>query len=99
MGEYRRVSAVKETIGSVLGFAIASPIGIAIGIAVSQEQGLFTLGLSTVLQGLATGTFLYITFFEVLPLEFNSRRWRLQKVASLVLGFGVMSFMIMYSGD
>lgn len=91
--------SMKETLFSVMGFAVASPIGIAIGIGVSQEEGLFTLGLSTVLQGLATGTFLYITFFEVLPLEFNCRRWRLQKVASLLLGFGVMCFMIIYSGD
>ena len=91
--------STKETFFSVLGFAVASPIGIAIGIGVSQEEGLFTLGLSTVLQGLATGTFLYITFFEVLPLEFNCRRWRLQKVVSLLLGFGVMCFMIIYAGD
>ncbi|XP_075241255.1 zinc transporter ZIP1-like isoform X2 [Convolutriloba macropyga] len=91
--------SLKETFFSVLGFAAASPIGIAIGIIVSQEQGLFVLGLSTVLQGLATGTFLYITFFEVLPLEFNCSRWRMQKVASLLLGFGVMCFMIIYAGD
>ena len=90
----------KETLGAVLGFAIASPIGIAIGIGVSEEEeSLFTMGLSTVLQGLAAGTFLYITFFEVLPLEFNNRRWRLQKVASLILGFGVMCFMIIYSHE
>ena len=91
--------SMKETVGSIMGFSIASPTGIAIGIAVSQQEGLFTLGLSTVLQGLATGTFLYITFFEVLPLEFNCRRWRLQKVVSVILGFSVMCFMILYSGD
>ena len=91
--------SMKETFGSVLGFAVASPIGIAIGIVVSEQENLFTLGLNTVLQGLATGTFLYITFFEVLPLEFNCRRWRLQKVASVILGFGVMCFMIMFSSD
>ena len=90
---------MKETFFSVLGFASASPVGIAIGILVAQQQGLFSLGLSTVLQGLATGTFLYITFFEVLPLEFNCSRWRMQKVASLILGFGVMCFMIIYTHD
>ncbi len=88
-----------ETFLSVLGFASASPVGIAIGIIVSQEQSLFTLGLSTVLQGLATGTFLYITFFEILPIEFNCSRWRLQKCMCLALGFGVMCFLIIYSGD
>jgi len=91
--------SLKETFFSVLGFAAASPIGVAIGIIVSQQQSLFTLGLSTVLQGLATGTFLYITFFEILPLEFNCSRWRMQKVACLIFGFGLMSFLIIYAGD
>lgn len=49
----------------VLTFAAVSPIGIGIGIAISG--GSSTTGLvSPILQGLASGTLLYVVFFEIL---------------------------------
>jgi solute carrier family 39 (zinc transporter), member 1/2/3 len=49
-------------------FASTAPIGIGIGTVVSEtgSGGLTTDIASAVLQGLATGTFIYVTFFEVL---------------------------------
>jgi len=90
---------IKQVFGSVLTFAAASPVGIAIGIVVSQEQSLVTLGISTVLQGLATGTFLYVTFFEILPMEFNCKKLRMPKVASLLFGFILMAVVIGVTHD
>lgn len=49
----------------VLTFAAVSPIGIGIGIAISGESSSTGL-ISPILQGLASGTLLYVVFFEIL---------------------------------
>lgn len=49
----------------VFTFAAVSPIGIGIGILISSESS--TTGLvAAILQGLASGTLLYVVFFEIL---------------------------------
>ena len=45
-------------------------------------------------QGLAGGTFLYITFFEVLPHELNVPKNRLWKAAAVAAGFIVIAVII-----
>ena len=69
-------------------FCISSPIGIALGIIVikyADESASNTA--SGILQGLACGTFLYVTFFEVLPHEFNKPADRVMKLLFVVIGF------------
>nr|XP_002734196.1 PREDICTED: zinc transporter ZIP1-like [Saccoglossus kowalevskii] len=78
---------------SIITFAVMSPIGVAIGMAASAAattgpEALFANGF---LQGLATGTFLYITFFEILPHELNERRDGMIKVLWILLGYAVMT--------
>ena len=69
-------------------FSLASPIGMAIGIAVSDLQQSVPRDVANgVLQGIAGGTFLYITFFEVLPHEFMSHKMRLPKVLCVLVGY------------
>lgn len=49
-------------------FALVSPLGVAIGIVVTENvvsQSSGHLVVVTILQGLAGGTILYVTFFEV----------------------------------
>jgi len=46
-------------------------------------------------QGIAGGTFLYITFFEVLPSELNVPKNRLLKVLFVILGFAVFSALLL----
>ncbi len=53
-------------------FALISPIGAAIGIALSEtveSEASLQNSLVTILQGLATGTLLYVVFFEVIEKE------------------------------
>lgn len=52
-------------------FSVTSPVGVLIGLYVDYEITNSTVVpvLSGVLQGIACGTFLYITCFEVLPRE------------------------------
>lgn len=51
-------------------FAVVSPIGIGIGLALVGGEGASASGLtSVILQGLASGTLLYVVFFEILQRE------------------------------
>ncbi|XP_040198439.1 zinc transporter ZIP1-like [Rana temporaria] len=76
---------------SIVMFALMSPIGIAIGIGVIQNRAAGSGLVPSILEGLAAGTFVYITFLEILPHELNSSRWRLPKVIFIVLGFSAMA--------
>ncbi|KAK5874262.1 hypothetical protein PBY51_019227 [Eleginops maclovinus] len=72
-------------------FAMMSPIGIAIGISVMEAQLAAGALIQAVLEGLAAGTFIYITFLEILPHELNSPGKQLLKVLFILLGFSIMA--------
>ena len=77
---------------SCLCFALMAPVGIVLGIILIESFSDFTHSIANgILQGFATGTFLYITFFEVLPHEMNSSKDRLLKVLFLLLGFSTIA--------
>lgn len=78
--------------GCLLLFAIMSPLGIGLGIALTETKASpqHQLFRST-LEGLAVGTFIYITFMEILPHELSSARNRIPKVAMLLLGFALVT--------
>lgn len=72
-------------------FAMMSPIGIAIGISVMEARLAAGALIQAVLEGLAAGTFVYITFLEILPHELNSPGKQLLKVLFILLGFSIMA--------
>lgn len=72
-------------------FAVMSPLGIGIGIIVIEAQLKAGAFIQAVLEGLAAGTFVYITFLEILPHELNSPERPLLKVFFLLCGFSVMA--------
>ncbi|XP_053405287.1 zinc transporter ZIP1-like [Mercenaria mercenaria] len=79
-------------IRSIVFFSLTAPIGIGVGIGIidlwDSKSSLLVQGILT---GIACGTFLYVTFFEVLPSEFNTHEHRLLKVLFLILGFATVS--------
>lgn len=80
--------SVKSFVISNIMFSIASPIGVGIGIAVADLPSSLPQDICNgFLQGIAGGTFLYITFFEVLPHELNVPNKRLWKVFFVILGY------------
>lgn len=80
--------SVRSFIVSNIIFSIASPIGLGIGIAVTDLPNTLPREIASgVLQGICGGTFLYITFFEVLPHEMNVPSNRLWKVFFIILGY------------
>lgn len=83
--------SVKAFVVSNIIFSAASPLGLAIGIGVSDLPSSLPQNIANgVLQGISGGTFLYITFFEVLPHELNVPTNRLWKVLFVILGFSVI---------
>lgn len=80
--------SVKSFVVSNIIFSLASPIGLGIGIAVTDLPNTLPREIASgVLQGICGGTFLYITFFEVLPHEMNVPSNRLWKVVFIILGY------------
>lgn len=76
-------------VGCVLTFAAMSPLGIGLGIALTQDSSHQLT--RAVLEGMATGTFVYVTFMEILPHELGASQHRLCKVIMLILGFSLVT--------
>jgi len=81
-------------------FCVASPVGLGIGMGVMKmcSSGQLIV-LSGLLQGLACGTFLYVTFFEVLPHELNSSGQRMSKLFFIILGFASSCAIVFMNPD
>ncbi|XP_072702684.1 zinc transporter ZIP1 isoform X1 [Ciconia boyciana] len=72
-------------------FAMMSPLGVGLGTAVAAGAGPRQRLCRGVLEGLAAGTFLYITFLEILPQELGVPQHRVPKVILLLAGFALVT--------
>lgn len=79
----------------IIPFALASPVGILLGYFLSGiAQGLGAAALSA----LASGTFLYVAFMEVIPRELVTEDYNVfVKLACLLLGFFMMSTLAIWA--
>lgn len=68
-------------------FAVVSPLGIGIGIILTNDGASATAVASVFLQGLASGTLLYVVFFEILQAD---KKHGLKQYFSILCGFLVM---------
>ncbi|XP_011629888.1 zinc transporter ZIP1-like [Pogonomyrmex barbatus] len=76
-------------------FAVVSPIGIGIGMALVGGGSAAASGpMAVILQGLASGTLLYVVFFEIL----QEHRTGLRQYVSILVGFLVMFGLQMLTG-
>lgn len=95
------VSIAKATLGmkdaAKLGVTVSLmiPLGVAVGISIQSAQTLAGSIASVVLQGLAAGTFLFVTFFEILSRELEEKQDRLLKVLFLVIGYGTLAALVL----
>ncbi|RZC37672.1 Zip domain containing protein [Asbolus verrucosus] len=80
----------------VFAFAVVSPVGIGIGIAITEEEQSSTALVSVLLQGLASGTLLYVVFFEILREE---RKTGMKQYFSVLLGFIIMLGITLIESD
>ncbi|XP_072324925.1 zinc transporter ZIP1 isoform X2 [Scyliorhinus torazame] len=74
-------------------FAIMSPLGIVIGIIITQVKSASNALAQSILEGITAGTFIYITFLEILPHELNSTDERLLKLLGIIFGFSIMTML------
>lgn len=83
---------------SILSLALMSPLGLAVGLAVPQGDSKAGQGLAqAVLEGMAAGTFLYVTFLEILPRELASPEAPLAKWSCVAAGFAFMAVIALWA--
>lgn len=94
------VSMAKASLGmrdaAKLGVTVSLmiPLGALVGMGIESAQTLAGGVVSVLLQGMAAGTFLFITFFEILSRELEDKRDRLLKVLFLILGYSVLAVLV-----
>ncbi|XP_046667083.1 zinc transporter ZIP3-like isoform X1 [Homalodisca vitripennis] len=73
-------------------FAIVTPLGIGFGILLSGDSSGINAAspVTTILQGMAAGTLLYVVFFEVLQKERANTKHGAWQLISIIIGFMVM---------
>lgn len=94
------VSVAKASLGmrdaAKLGVTVSLmiPLGMLVGMGIESAQTLAGAVVSVVLQGCAAGTFLFVTFFEILSRELDDKQDRLLKVLFLILGYAVLAVLV-----
>ncbi|GBF88617.1 zinc transport protein [Raphidocelis subcapitata] len=74
-------------------FAAATPVGIFLGYGFAAHSG----GVGAAVSALAAGTFIYVALMEVVPKELEDGRHRAAKMASMLVGFGLMSLLAVWA--
>ncbi|KXZ51082.1 hypothetical protein GPECTOR_14g66 [Gonium pectorale] len=75
-------------------FSMATPIGIFAGYGMSSAASSKS---GAALSALASGTFLYVAFMEVIPKELADGRHRAAKMGAFLLGYGLMSLLAVWA--
>lgn len=94
------VSVAKASLGmkdaTKLGVTVSMmiPLGMVVGMGIESVQTLAGSIVSVVLQGLAAGTFLFVTFFEILTRELEEKQDRLLKVLFLIIGYAALAALV-----
>ncbi|XP_063277124.1 zinc transporter ZIP1 isoform X2 [Prinia subflava] len=78
--------------------ALMSPLGVGVGTALAAGAGPRQRLCRAVLEGLAAGTFLFVTFLEILPQELGAPRNRIPKVILILAGFALVSAILFVKG-
>ncbi|XP_007439631.1 zinc transporter ZIP1-like [Python bivittatus] len=76
---------------SIACFVLMSPLGVGFGMVVIHSSGTGSSLARSVLEGVAAGTFMYVTFLEILPQELHAPSSRLPKILAVLLGFSGMA--------
>ncbi|XP_073420741.1 zinc transporter ZIP1 [Dendrobates tinctorius] len=81
----------RVVLSCLLLYAFMTPLGIGLGIVPTENADPIQQLTHSVLEGIATGTFLYITFLEILPHELTAGDQRIVKVIVILCGFSVIT--------
>ncbi|OCT69564.1 zinc transporter ZIP1 [Xenopus laevis] len=72
-------------------YSFMCPLGIGLGIAWAGQADPVEQLTRSVLEGMATGAFLYVTFLEILPHELSSHHPQIDRVLVLLCGFSAIA--------
>ncbi|GMR52406.1 hypothetical protein PMAYCL1PPCAC_22601, partial [Pristionchus mayeri] len=88
-------SRMKAVIGTILIYALMTPIGSMLGAALqsSSIDPMHKLGAVLLFESLAAGTFIYVTFLEVLAREKENEINSLHQLISIVIGFSLIALL------
>ncbi|NWT17127.1 S39A1 protein, partial [Vireo altiloquus] len=78
--------------------ALMSPLGVGVGTVLAAGAGPRQHLCRAVLEGLAAGTFLFVTFLEILPQELGVPQNRIPKVILILAGFALVSAILFVKG-
>ncbi|KAE9548442.1 hypothetical protein FO519_008339, partial [Halicephalobus sp. NKZ332] len=80
-------------ISTIIIYSLMTPIGSMLGVALFNMDidEVIKMGVMVFLEGLAGGTFIYVTFFEVLAQERANDHSNLIQLAAIIAGFAVIS--------
>ncbi|KFQ63250.1 zinc transporter ZIP3 [Pelecanus crispus] len=87
---------LKDAVKMAVTVSLMIPLGISIGMGIESTQNAASSIASLLLQGIAGGTFLFITFFEILAKELEDKNDRLLKVLFLVLGYAALAGLVFF---
>lgn len=83
---------------SIVSLALMSPLGLAVGMAVAHGDSEGGPGLTqAVLEGVSAGTFLYVTFLEILPQELAGPGNPMAKWGCVAAGFAFMALIALWA--
>lgn len=94
------IDDTKKIITLIGAFSIMTPVGIAVGTIItflgkkSKPSSVLNL-TSAILQGLSTGTFLFVSFFEILHKAIGDND-DILKILCVLIGFGLSAIVNFY---
>ncbi|KAK1344804.1 hypothetical protein QTO34_013505, partial [Cnephaeus nilssonii] len=81
----------KVVAGCGILFSCMTPLGMGLGASLAESAGPLHQLAQSVLEGMAAGTLLSITFLEILPQELATSEQRILKVILLLSGFALLT--------
>ena len=95
----RQQLPLSQGVKYILLFSTAVPAGILLGLLIQQVPSTAGSVSSAVLQSLATGILIHVTFLELIPAEFANEKDRLIKVLFHFLGFLALALVTITMGS
>eukprot|EP00057_Strongylocentrotus_purpuratus_P006548 XP_011661022.1 PREDICTED: zinc transporter ZIP3-like [Strongylocentrotus purpuratus] len=74
-------------------FSSMIPLGAAIGVGIQSNHSFGADVCSAVMQAVAAGIFIFVTFFEILNHEFESGKYRGQKLLFTAIGYAALALL------
>lgn len=87
--------SAKAVFGFLLIFAVCAPIGIIIGMHISEESPV----IIAVFMGISAGTFLYVASSEIIVNEFERGKYQPLKFLFVILGATLITVIWLFEGE